>query len=150
MARQYFPEERREIEGSMNIIFYTKCIKLWHNEHKVYPAVCPLDLPPKVQNEFNSDCVICFRTVYTRQPDLFIYSFIHQFLYSPLLGPGLFFSSVIFFIQSVGLLGRVISLSQGRYLHKGQHKQRINAHTDIYALSGIQTHDPSVRRQFMP
>jgi hypothetical protein len=36
------------------------------------------------------------------------YSFIHQWLYNHLLGPGLFFSFVIFFTQSVGLLGRVI------------------------------------------
>jgi hypothetical protein len=33
------------------------------------------------------------------------------------------------FSQTVGLLGRVISPSQGRYLHTGQHKQRINAYT---------------------
>jgi hypothetical protein len=47
---------------------------------------------------------------------------------------------------SVGLLGRGISPSQGRYLHTEQHKRRINAHnTDIHALSGIRTHDPCVR-----
>jgi hypothetical protein len=33
------------------------------------------------------------------------------------------------FSQTVGLLGRVISPSQGRYLHTGQHKHRINAYT---------------------
>jgi hypothetical protein len=49
------------------------------------------------------------------------------------------------FTQTVGLLGRVISLSQGRYLYTGQHKHRINAHTDIHTLNGIRTHDPSVR-----
>jgi hypothetical protein len=49
------------------------------------------------------------------------------------------------FSQSVGLLGRVISPSQGRYLHTGQHNHRIKAHTDIHALSWIRTHDPSVR-----
>jgi hypothetical protein len=32
------------------------------------------------------------------------------------------------FTQSVGLLGRGISPLQGRYLHTGQHKHRINAH----------------------
>jgi hypothetical protein len=42
-------------------------------------------------------------------------------------------------IQSLGLLGRGISASQGRYLHTGQHKH------DIHASSGIRTHDPSVR-----
>jgi hypothetical protein len=63
-----------------------------------------------------------------------------------LLGTGLFLVSfVIFFSQTEGLLGRVISPSQGRYLHTGQHKHRINAHTDIHALSGIRTHDPSFR-----
>jgi hypothetical protein len=75
----------------------------------------------------------------------FIHSFIHRWLCTPLLGPGFFFSFVIFFTQSVGLLGRVISPSQGRYLHKRQHTHRINAHTDIHDLSGIRTHDPSVR-----
>jgi hypothetical protein len=64
----------------------------------------------------------------------FIHSFIHQWLYSPLLGPDLFFSSVMFSTQTVGLLGQVISPSQGRYLH-----------TDIHTLSGIRTHDPSIR-----
>jgi hypothetical protein len=39
----------------------------------------------------------------------------------------------------------VISLSQGRYLHTVQHKHRINEYTDVNALSGIRTHDPSVR-----
>jgi hypothetical protein len=33
------------------------------------------------------------------------------------------------FSQSVGLLGRVTSTSQGRYLHTGQHKSRIKAYT---------------------
>jgi hypothetical protein len=63
---------------------------------------------------------------------LFIHSFVHQWIYSPLLGPGLFFSFVIFFTQTVGFLGRGISPSQGHYLHIGQHKHRINAHTQTY------------------
>jgi hypothetical protein len=49
-------------------------------------------------------------------PEIHLNLFVHQWLYSSLLGPGLFFSFVIFFIQTVGLLGRVISPSQGRYL----------------------------------
>jgi hypothetical protein len=48
-------------------------------------------------------------------------------------------------MQMVELIGRVISPSQGRYLHAGQHKLRINVHTDIHALSVIRTHDPSFR-----
>jgi hypothetical protein len=60
------------------------------------------------------------------------------------------------FSQTVGLLGRVISPSQGRYLNTGLHKYRINAYThththththtpNIHVLSGIRTHDLSVR-----
>jgi hypothetical protein len=50
------------------------------------------------------------------------------------------------YTQSVELLGRGISPSQGLHLHTEQHKHRINAHnTDLHALSGIRTHDPSVR-----
>jgi hypothetical protein len=76
---------------------------------------------------------------------LFIHSFIYQWFYSPLLDLGLFFSFVIFFTQMVGLLGRVISPSQGRYLHTGQHKHKENSHTDTHALSGFRTHDPIVQ-----
>jgi hypothetical protein len=73
------------------------------------------------------------------------YSLINQWLYSPLLCPGLFFTFKIFLTQTVGLLGRVISPSQGRYQHRGQHKHRTNAHTDTHALYGIRTHVPSAR-----
>jgi hypothetical protein len=59
-------------------------------------------------------------------PSVSIHSFIHQLLYSTLLGPGLFFSFVIFFTQTVGVLGRVISPSQGRYLNTWQHKTQNN------------------------
>jgi hypothetical protein len=71
-------------------------------------------------------------------------SFIHSWLCRPLFGPGLFFSFLILFTQTVGLPGRGISPSQGHYLHTGRHKHRINAYTDIHALIGIRTHDPSV------
>jgi hypothetical protein len=48
--------------------------------------------------------------------------------------------------QLVGLLGRWISPSQGLFLHTEQQKRRINTHNaDIHALSGIRTHDLSVR-----
>jgi hypothetical protein len=58
----------------------------------------------------------------------------------------LFFSVSWSYTQSVGLLGRVISPSRGVYLHTEQHKHKIKAHnTDIHVLSGILTHDPSVR-----
>jgi hypothetical protein len=55
------------------------------------------------------------------------------------------FFSFLIYTQSVGLLGRGISQSQGRYLHEEQHKHRRNAHTDTHVSSGLRTHDPSVR-----
>jgi hypothetical protein len=73
------------------------------------------------------------------------YLIIHQRLYSPLLGPGFLFSFVIFFTETVGLFGREISPPQGHYLHTGQHEHKINAHTNIHALSGTRTHDPNIR-----
>jgi hypothetical protein len=50
------------------------------------------------------------------------------------------------FSQTVGLLGRVISSSQGLYLNTGQQKHRINTHMpNVHALCGIRTHDPGFR-----
>jgi hypothetical protein len=70
---------------------------------------------------------------------VFLSSVIHQWRYRPSLGPGLIFSFVIFFTQTVGLLGRVISPSQDLYLNTRQHKHRINTYTNIHA------HNPNVR-----
>jgi hypothetical protein len=44
------------------------------------------------------------------------------------LEPWPLFQFLDLFTQSVGLLGRGISPSQGFYLHTGQHKHRINTH----------------------
>jgi hypothetical protein len=56
------------------------------------------------------------------------------------------FSVAWFYIQSVGQLGQGIRPLQGLYLYTEQNKRRINTHiTDIHALSGIRTHDLSVR-----
>jgi hypothetical protein len=47
------------------------------------------------------------------------------------------------FRHMVGLLGRVISPSQGLYLHRtAQHRK---TRTNIHVLSGIRTHDPSIQ-----
>jgi hypothetical protein len=80
-----------------------------------------------------------------------LYSYTHIFIHhssvalQPFVGSWLLLQFHNFFTQTVGLLGWVISPSQGHYLHTGEHKHRINAYTDIHALSGIRTHDPSVR-----
>jgi hypothetical protein len=55
-----------------------------------------------------------------------------------LMDLGRFFSFLIY-TQTVGLLGRVISPSQGRTYTQN------NTNTDIHALSGIRTHNPSVQ-----
>jgi hypothetical protein len=49
------------------------------------------------------------------------------------------------YTQSAGLLWWGISPSQGLYVHRGQHKHTINAHTHIHALSVIRTDKPSVQ-----
>jgi hypothetical protein len=48
-----------------------------------------------------------------------------------LLGPGRFFSVIIFFTRTVGFLGQSISPSQGRYLHTEQHKHNKGIQTSI-------------------
>jgi hypothetical protein len=62
------------------------------------------------------------------------------------------FSSSLIYTQSVALHGRVISPSQGRYLHTGQHKHRTNAHRHpcLECDSNPRSLCSSGRRQFMP
>jgi hypothetical protein len=63
-----------------------------------------------------------------------------------IVGPGRIFGLLIY-LQSVGLLGRVIGSSQGLYpKHKTAQKQNKHIHTpNIHDLSGIRTHDHSIR-----
>jgi hypothetical protein len=77
------------------------------------------------------------------------YNFFFIWRYSPNLGLGLpprnspFHFSLLDLRHSVGLLGRMISSSQGLYLYTNTEKQTQTP--DIYALSGIRTHDPGFR-----
>jgi hypothetical protein len=73
---------------------------------------------------------------------IFIHSFINQWIYSPSMGPGPFFSFVIIFTQSAELFGRVISPSQGRYLHTGQHKQNKRTQTSMLRM-GFESTNPA-------
>jgi hypothetical protein len=52
-----------------------------------------------------------------------------QWLLQPIQGPDLCFQFRNHFSQTVGLLGRVISPLQSRYLNTGELKHRINAYT---------------------
>jgi hypothetical protein len=56
------------------------------------------------------------------------YILLLHWLYRP-LGPRPLFFSFMIILQRVGLLGRVISSSQGLYVNTGQHKHRINTYT---------------------
>jgi hypothetical protein len=79
-------------------------------------------------------------------------SFINHWLYGPFFWPPAYFFSVVMLYIVGRLLGRVIIPSQGRYLHAGHHKHRINA--DRYPFLEL---DPNRgllysrgRKQFMP
>jgi hypothetical protein len=81
----------------------------------------------------------------------------HEFMFvsiygsSALVDLGRYFSFLIH-TKSVGLLGRGISSSQGRYLHTEQRKYRINAHRHPYLEwdSNPRSQRSSGRRRFMP
>jgi hypothetical protein len=96
-----------------------------------------------------------------------IYLSIYLSIYgsTALVDLGSFFSFLIY-TQSVGLLGRGISPSQGRYLHKKKHQHRINAHRHpciewesnprapafergktVHALDSLRPRKPKVRTQ---
>jgi hypothetical protein len=79
---------------------------------------------------------------------LSIYLSIYLWLY--FVGPRPLFQFLDLFIQSVGLLGLVISPSQG--LHTKQHKHGINAHRHpcLKWDSNPQSQCLSRRRKFMP
>jgi hypothetical protein len=77
-----------------------------------------------------------------------IYSFACKFIFFPValqslkdLGRLIYRRFLELFRQMVGLLGRVISPSQGLYLHRKTQNRKTR--TNIHALSGIRTHDPS-------
>jgi hypothetical protein len=78
-------------------------------------------------------------------PVIDCHSFIHQRLYSPLLGSGLLFTFAILFTQTVGPLGRGISPSHGLYRHTEQHKRRINSQTSMPWV-GFETMIPAFQR----
>jgi hypothetical protein len=70
----------------------------------------------------------------------------------PFFGPWLLFQILDLFTQTVGLLGRGISLSQGRYIHTGKHKNSINAHRHpcLDCDSNPRSQCLSGRKQFIP
>jgi hypothetical protein len=77
---------------------------------------------------------------------------LNPFLLYPTVLRLFFFISII--LQTVGLLGRVISSSQGLYLTTGQHKHRINTYTYQTSMPcvGFELTIPASEhaRQYMP
>jgi hypothetical protein len=69
---------------------------------------------------------------------------IHQWLYSPLLGPSRF-SSFVIYTQSVGLLEREIGPSQGRCLHAERYQQNKGTQTSMFRV-GFETTIPVFER----
>jgi hypothetical protein len=61
------------------------------------------------------------------------------------VGPWPLFQFLDLFTQSVGLLGRGISPSQGRYLHTGKHKQNKRTQTSMPQLR-LETTTPMFER----
>jgi hypothetical protein len=94
------------------------------------------------------DFAPCDFFLFSTMKDNLIHSFIHQWIYSPLLGPGLLFSFVIFFTQDgrtpwTGDQPVARPLPTQRTTQTEQTRAR--THTHIHPLSGIWTHVPSVR-----
>jgi hypothetical protein len=75
---------------------------------------------------------INIRNTLKTDDNFLIYIYIYIYIYGSiaLVGVGRFFSFLID-TQSVGLLGRRISPSQGHYLHTEQHKHRTNTQTSM-------------------
>jgi hypothetical protein len=68
-----------------------------------------------------------------------------HWLYSP-PGPWPLIFSFIIILQTVGLLGLVISSSQGLYLNTGQHKHRINTYQTSMPCVGFEPTIPALER----
>jgi hypothetical protein len=82
-----------------------------------------------------------------------IHSLIHlSMALQPFVGPWPFVQCHDNFTQTVGLLGRVISPSQSRYLHTEQHKHRLNAHKHpcLEWDSNLRSKRPNEWRLFRP
>jgi hypothetical protein len=114
------------------VVFSTPSLFFHYLTHWPSQFVSTLDLPVKREAQCHSP----ENNVENILRIIFIRSFIHSSMaLQPFVGPWPLFQFLNLFTQTVGLLGRVNSLSQGA-TYTGQHKHRINAHTNIHALSG--------------
>jgi hypothetical protein len=85
-----------------------------------------------LQSSFRSSSQVVLPKLFS--PTLYVFFF--QWLYSPCWA--LAYSSGSWsFLQTIGLLGRVISSSKGLYLNTGQHKHRINIYTHQRSMPSL-------------
>jgi hypothetical protein len=114
---------------------------------------CPFLESNYVNYEHCYVCTGCFNSSFTSiYPSVCLSVFLCIYLFTVLLlNLGRFFS-VLIHTQSVRLLERGISPSQGRYLHKEQHKHRINAYRYpcLEWDSNPRSQCSSGRKRFMP
>jgi hypothetical protein len=100
-----------------------------YKQKKIYVYMCPIldgfrDTAISLYSSEIVDREEILRTVSSNDKVGIVYLPSSLSFYSPLdLGP---FFSFLMYTQSVGLLGRGISQSQGRNLHTEQHRHRIN------------------------
>jgi hypothetical protein len=73
------------------------------------------------------------------------YNFLFHCLYSP-LGPWPLIFSFMIILQTVGLLGRVISSTQGLYLNTRQHKHNKHIHQTSMPCVGFEPSIPAPER----
>jgi hypothetical protein len=104
----------------------------------------------------------CSRDLYSsgssshQQPTQVWWHYLHLYFFTVStapFGPGLWFFSFMIILQTLGLLGQSISLSQGLCLNRGRHKQILNAYTHQTSMPyvGFEPMIPaSDRRQYMP
>jgi hypothetical protein len=119
-------------EGRENIVGRFSFVHIWYYlQHACAVPIASLTYYNTAQHRHDFiECALFHR-------------FIHQWFYSPSLSPGLLFSFVISFTQTVRAPW-MRAKSLARPLH--DNTNRINAHIDIYALTGIQTHIPVFER----
>jgi hypothetical protein len=128
-------------------VFVTRLYKKWRVDSRytsIYIYICGTDGRRKNMPQ-NRNKIYAWEIIVNKLINLFI-----QWFYSTLLGPGQFFSFVILFTNTVGLPGRVISPSQGRYLHTTRtQNKRTHRHSFLEWDSNPLSQRSSERRQFL-
>jgi hypothetical protein len=130
-----------------SILFISNEYNFSHKMKRKFKMKCKISLVKRDLSYWY--CMLLFLIPQISLMFLFSSVSLSLWLYSP-LDLGRFFRFLIY-IQSVGLLGRGISPSQGCYLHAEQHKRRIKAHRHSFLEwdSNLRSQCSSGRRRFL-